>query len=98
MLDFVIGMSFKGCPLTGTRPSSLSVPSSLLSGSLSLSSDALPWVLRRFGASWSESDILRCLVEGIFPRMVPLWVVGRAECVGGMLKAMVDDGDDGGWR
>ena len=30
--------------------------------------------------------------------MVPLQVVGKAERVGGMLKAMVDDGDDGGWR
>ena len=30
--------------------------------------------------------------------MVPLQVVGKVERVGGMLKAMVDDGDDGGWR
>ena len=30
--------------------------------------------------------------------MVPLRVVRKAEHVGGMLKVMVDDGDDGGWR
>ena len=56
-----------GPPFMGTRPLSLSVPSLLLSGSLLLLSDALPWVLRCFGASWSESDILWRLVEGIFP-------------------------------
>ena len=31
-------------------------------------------------------------------RMVPLRVVGRVEQVWGMLKRMVGDGDDGGWR
>ena len=38
---------------------------------------------------------------GLLARMVPLRVVGKVERVGGMLKAMADnveDGDDGGWR
>ena len=79
----------------------LSVSLPLWSASLSLSSSTLPWVLGRLAASWSESDVLRRLVVGLLARMVPLWVVGKVERVGGMLKAMADDvedGDDGGWR
>ena len=68
----------------GTRPLSLGLLSLLLGLLLLLSgllllSDALPWVLRHLGASWSESDILWHLVEEILPWMVPLWVVGKVE-------------------
>ena len=79
----------------------LSVSLLLWSALLLLLSSTLPWVLGRLAASWSESDVLQHLVVGLLAQMVPLWVVGKVEWVGGMLKAMandVEDGDDGGWR
>ena len=47
------------------------------------------------------TNILQHLVVEIWARTVPLQVVGKVEWVGGMLKVMADnveDGDDGGWR